>query len=455
MPSKHLKKLLEAVGDLKLNCDYWDVRIEDTVDTAITMTQGEVVNCATSPSLGAFIRVRRNGFWYFEATTELNQIKNTLQRLAQSPLRTTETSRFVVQKQTPFYEIQHDDQAMHLVSIDDKIKLLEKYEALARQQPFVVNSTFRYKDTYKIKAFLNSVGTQYEYDFNQAGINGRFTVKQEQNIFSDALHLYATDFKKLLGQENKIKAYIAESTEFLNAPTIEPGKYRVLLSPEVAGVFTHESFGHKSEADFMLGNDDALKEWSLGKKIASDCLSIVDYGGHRSTSGYCPIDDEGTPSQKNYLIKNGVLTGRLHSLETAFQLNEKPTGNARALNFEWEPMVRMTSTYIEPGSKSLEQILKNAEGALFVDGVKHGSGLSTFTIAPSRGYRILKNGEKERVRITVISGSVFETLKNIEDVSADFSLENNAIGGCGKMEQGPLPVSDGGPFVLIKEMQVS
>lgn len=455
MPTRHLKKLTEALGDLHLTCDYWDVRIEDTVDTTITVTQGEVVNCSISPSLGAFIRVRRHGFWFFEATTEIDQIKNTLQRLNQMPARLAQSSPFVVEKHPLFDRVQHHDEALYLVPLNEKIQLLEKYEALTRQQPHIVNSTFRYKDTYKIKSFLNSAGTQYEYDFNQAGINGRFTLKQEQNIFSDAIHLYATHFKNLYEKENKIKDYITESAEFLNAPIIEPGKYRVLLSPEVAGVFTHESFGHKSEADFMLGNDEALKEWSLGKKIGADCLSIVDDGGHHATSGYCPVDDEGTPAQKNYLIKNGVLTGRLHSLETAFQLNEKPTGNSRALNFEWEPLVRMTSTYIEPGKKSLDEILKNAEGALFLDGVKHGSGLSTFTIAPSRGYRILKNGQKERVRVTVISGSVFETLKNIEEVSADFTLENNAIGGCGKMEQGPLPVSDGGPFVLIKEMQVS
>ena len=52
-------------------------------------------------------------------------------------------------------------------------------------------------------------------------------------------------------------------------------------------------------------------------------------------------------AKKTYLIKDGILTGRLHSATTAASLNEELTGNARALNFEFEPIVRMTTTYIE------------------------------------------------------------------------------------------------------------
>ena len=85
----------------------------------------------------------------------------------------------------------------------------------------------------------------------------------------------------------------------------------------MTGLFAHESFGHKSEADFMLGDPEAMENWQLGTKIGSDCLSIVDTGDEKGTSGYCPIDDEGFPTQKTYLIKNGVLTSRLHSQYTA------------------------------------------------------------------------------------------------------------------------------------------
>jgi TldD protein len=337
----------------------------------------------------------------------------------------------------------------------EKISLMEGYECLARSLDKVTGTRLRYADIYKIKAFLNSAGTRFEYDFNQGGFVLSYTLKDGNAIFDDSFRAYASKFGELKSHQEKIEAQVKESRRFLSAPAIPPGKYRVLLDPEVTGVFTHESFGHKSEADFMLGNADALSEWSIGKKIGADCLTIVDSGNNPCTSGYCPIDDEGTPAQKNYLIKNGVLAGRLHSRETALQLQEKPTGNARAINFEFEPLVRMTSTYIEAGKESFESILSRSDGAILVQGVKHGSGLSTFTIAPTRGYKILPGGALEPIRLTVISGSVFETLKNIEAVSSEFHLHSSALGGCGKMDQWPLPVADGGPYVLVKEMQVS
>lgn len=451
----HLKNLIASLASLKLSSEYWDVRVEDTFETNINIVDGEIVSCSVSPSLGAFIRVRKNGFWHFESTTELEHIKETLLKLDKIPARSSQSPDFNATKQDAFLSVKSGAKAFTNTSMEEKIQLLQKYESLVRALPKVIGTTFRYKDIYKVKAFLNSVGTEYEYDFNQGGFIGGYTLKSGESLFNDAVRVYGAEFSQLRGHDEEIKKHVLEGEKFLTAPSIEPGKYKVLLDPEVAGVFTHESFGHKSEADFMLGNAEALADWSLGKKIGADCLSIVDFGGHDATSGYCPIDDEGTPAQKNYLIKDGILTGRLHSLETSHQLGEKPTGNARALSFEWEPIVRMTSTYIEPGKESLEQILNRAEGAILIEGVKHGSGLSTFTIAPTRGYRILKNGERQPVRLTVISGSVFETLGNIEAVSSDFHLHSGAIGGCGKMEQMPLPVADGGPYVLVKEMQVS
>jgi TldD protein len=205
----------------------------------------------------------------------------------------------------------------------------------------------------------------------------------------------------------------------------------------------------------MMGDPEATKEWKLGSIIGSSCLSIVDYGTHDNTSGYCPIDDEGTLTEKTYLIKDGILTGRLHSTHTANVLEEKATGNARAINFEYEPIVRMTSTYIEGGATSFHELLKQAEGGIYIQNYKHGSGSSTFTIAPIRAYKICDGKLAVPVRVSVISGSVFETLKKIAVCGEDFSLKSSAFGGCGKMEQAPLPVAFGGPSILISEMQIS
>src|SRR5690606_38569275 len=167
-----------------------------------------------------------------------------------------------------------------------------------------------------------------------------------------------------------------------------------------------------------------------------------------------PIDDEGNRKQKTYLIKDGKLAGRLHSASTALALGETNTGNGRAMNFEFGPIVRMTNTYIEPGTNSLEQIISDVKKGVYIKDFKHGMGMSTFTIAPGKAYMIENGKITKPVKVSVISGSVFETLMNIKAVANDFEVKSSAFGGCGKFEQWPLPVADGGPSILVDGMQV-
>jgi TldD protein len=152
------------------------------------------------------------------------------------------------------------------------------------------------------------------------------------------------------------------------------------------------------------------------------------------------------------LIKNGCLSGRLHSAETAAALDEELTGNARAVSFEFEPVVRMTTTYILPGRLSFDELLSGIKEGLYVDSLNHGSGMSTFTLAPCRAYMIRDGKIAEPVKISVVTGSVFQTLNEIEGLTEEFKLLSFALGGCGKMEQYPLPVGFGGPYVRIRSL---
>jgi len=71
----HLNFLKNELNSLQIQCDYWDVRIEDSFETSIQIVDSEVITCASHPSIGAFIRVRKNGFWFYESTTDLAHIK--------------------------------------------------------------------------------------------------------------------------------------------------------------------------------------------------------------------------------------------------------------------------------------------------------------------------------------------------------------------------------------------
>ncbi|MFA6236192.1 MAG: TldD/PmbA family protein [Bacteriovorax sp.] len=453
----NLKEILDRLDLNSFKCHFLDVRIERTQSSHFIFQNGELIGTGEKPVLGAFIRLYQNGAWFYSSTTAVTNLESEITNLlgqANSSKKMPDTYMLPPNNGT-HHLIKKAADSFAKISLDEKIKLGESYLPLISKIKNVQDSRIRYTDLYKEKFYKSSVGTEFSYDFNQAGLNFNCTLKNGENLFNDSFRKYVSKFYELKNLEKDILDYFEEAQRFLGAETVTPGKYKVVMSPEITGVFTHESFGHKSEADFMMGDPEATKSWKLGSTIASTCLSIVDYGAHDETSGWCPIDDEGTLAKKNYLIKDGVLTGRLHSTHTASVLDESPTGNARAINFEYEPIVRMTSTYIEGGKTPFNELLKKAEGGIYFYNFKHGSGGSTFTIAPTRAYRI-KNGKlAEPVLVSVMSGSVFETLKLIEACGDDFHLESSAFGGCGKMEQSPLPVADGGPSILVSEMQIS
>lgn len=452
-----IKSILDKLDLKKFPCHFVDVRIERTQSSGFVFQNGELVGASERPVLGAFVRVHQNGAWFYASTTAVTELESEITKLIkQADAGVKSPNTYVLPTNNGIHHLMNKSAfAFSNITLDQKVKMGQQYLPLLKKIENLKDSRIRYTDLYKEKFYKSSVGTEFSYDFNQAGFSFAGTLKKGEELFEDGFRKYATEFSQFNNMENEILDYFVEAQKFLKAESVTPGKYKVVLSPEITGVFTHESFGHKSEADFMMGDPEATKEWKLGSTIGAACLSIVDTGVHDNTSGYCPIDDEGTLAQRTYLIKDGVLTGRLHSTHTANVLEEKPTGNARALNFEYEPIVRMTSTYIEGGKTPFKELLKKAEGGIYFYNFKHGSGGSTFTIAPVRAYRI-KNGElAEPVRVSVLSGSVFETLKQIEACGDDFHLESSAFGGCGKMEQAPLPVSDGGPSILVNGMQIS
>ncbi|PJB49883.1 MAG: TldD/PmbA family protein, partial [Chloroflexi bacterium CG_4_9_14_3_um_filter_45_9] len=154
-----------------------------------------------------------------------------------------------------------------------------------------------------------------------------------------------------------------------------------------------------------------------------------------------------------YLIREGILVGRLHSRETAARMGEKPTGNARALSYLFSPIVRMSNTYIEPGDASLEEMLSEIKEGVYVKDWYGGTtSLEMFTFSAGEAYIIRQGRLAELLRSPVLSGNVFITLENIDAIGND--LEMNQGGGCGKAGQSPLPVSNGSPHIRIRHCVV-
>ncbi len=348
-------------------------------------------------------------------------------------------------------EVDRNPVAMPLA---EKKQLLDEYNALIWRTPKLQTSTISYDDSHKRVIFLNSSGSYIEQE--RTGITLRLSaIAAENNEVQQAgLSLGSSgDFSLLQGLHQQVERMSQHAVELLSAPQIKGGEYTVVLDPVLAGVFVHEAFGHLSEADFVYENDRLRQIMTLGKRFGGKLLNIVDSATIPGLRGSYKYDDEGVPASKTYLIREGKLVGRLHSRETAARMKEKPTGNARAINYRYPPIVRMTNTYIEPGSASFEDIIGDIKEGVYVKNWYGGTtSMEMFTFSAGEAYMIRNGKLAEALRPVVLTGNVFTTLMNIDAVGND--LEMNQGGGCGKGEQVPLPVSNGSPHIRIRHCLV-
>jgi TldD protein len=204
-----------------------------------------------------------------------------------------------------------------------------------------------------------------------------------------------------------------------------------------------------SEADFIYENERLREIMVLGRRFGNEHLSIADDATIPSLRGSYKYDDEGVSATKSYLIKEGMLVGRLHSRETAAKMDELPTGNARALDYCHPPIVRMTNTFIEPQGVSFEEMIGEIKEGIYAKNWYGGTtSMEMFTFSAGEAYMIRHGKLAELLRPVVLTGNIFTTLGNIDAIGDDLGM--NQGGGCGKGGQSPLPVSNGSPHIRIQ-----
>ncbi len=436
---------------------FTDVRIEETYTTTILINDKKVSQNKVKTEKGAMIRIFDGSKWYYSSITDTDKIQEEINNLAKMAIPNPDINNHPIMKAMEINKEKvmiYQDNNVNKIPNSEKMNLILSYQDIFDKYSDIKSCKMIYSDKHLEKHIVSSLGTDVAYDQQFASLNFTCVIVCNNIPHYSIPRIYKTSFEQLSNCRDEVEAELKEDLNYAaNAQSVIPGVYTCVLSPMVAGVFAHESFGHKSEADFMIGDETMKKEWKLGSRVGSENLNILDTGMYEG-SGYAPFDDEGCKAKENYLIKNGILTGRLHSSTTAADLEEKVTGNARALNFEYEPIVRMTNTFIGAGNMTKEELFAGVKDGLYIADYIHGSGMSTFTIAPRKAYRIVDGKIAEPVRISVISGNVMKTLYNIDGLSQNVIYCSSALGGCGKMEQAPLPVANGGPYVRVNNINV-
>ena len=224
----------------------------------------------------------------------------------------------------------------------------------------------------------------------------------------------------------------------------EAGKKTVILGGMMGGMLAHEAVGHTVEADLVIGGSVAGP--NLGKRVASDLVSLVDYA-HTAFGQEAPLpvflDDEGVVARDVTLIENGILQGYMNNRETAERFGMEPCGNARAWAFTDEPLIRMRNTAVLPGSSTLEEMIASIDDGYYL--IKSGNGQADLTgefmFGVTLGYEIKKGRLGRALLDTTVSGVAFEMLKSVDMVSDHVTWSSS--GFCGKKQ--PMPVGMAGP----------
>lgn len=228
----------------------------------------------------------------------------------------------------------------------------------------------------------------------------------------------------------------------------------VVLSSEAGGTMIHEAVGHGLEADLA---EEGLSVYSgkLGAHIANPAITVLDDATIPRARGSFLFDDEGSRAQKTVLIEKGVLKSYMHSRLSAMKsgYSVTSTGNGRRENYRHRPIVRMSTTMIQPGLMNADEIIRGVERGLFVR--KMGGGQvntvnGDFVFEVTEGYLIEKGRTGTPVRNATLIGNGPEVLMAIDQVGSDLGF---GIGTCGKDGQG-VPVSDAQPTLRIPDITV-
>lgn len=439
-----------------IDADYADIRIERSETTSLTYMGPVVEDIGTTFALGGCVRVCTRGGWGFASFNRIEEAAESAKAASvMAELAAGDTTRLAPVK--PVTARIPSEAAIDPaeISLDEKRGLLAGYNGIMLADDGIVTTKAVYRDTKKTVWLKTTEGTELEREMIYAGVMLLAVAKDGANVQRGFRSIGdRRGYETVLNLESEAEAAVKTARDLITAPKVTGGVYPVILDPLLAGVFTHEAFGHLSEADFVYENPKAMDMMKLGRRFGPDNLNIIDDGGMSGENGYIGYDDEGVPKGGTYLIRDGVLTGRLHSRETAGRLGENPTGNARAITYGYRPIVRMTSTFINRGDASFEEMLEGIEDGVYACGALGGmTDLERFTFSSMYAYRIENGKLTTPLRDVILSGNVFETLKNVDRIGNDLTFFGG-LGGCGKGGQSPLPTTVGAPHVSVKNVLI-
>ncbi|MBO3738114.1 TldD/PmbA family protein [Actinoplanes flavus] len=226
------------------------------------------------------------------------------------------------------------------------------------------------------------------------------------------------------------------------AAEVPSGPCTAVLSP-AAAVDVVRSAGSLLRADNVLGDLRPLAD-RIGRRIAGSAVSLIDDGRLPGGSRSRPFDDEGTPTGRTVLIEGGVLTGFLHTLETAHRLGLPANGKAARTSTARLPRPMPSNLYCAAGTESEAELRERVGTGLWITKFARPGRLVSNTgrfTALANGHWVSPHAPPRRVRRVPVTANIFQLLRNVVACGTDVVFA-------------PLAGGTGAPAMLVDDLVV-
>ncbi len=383
------EKLKAIIHHLKVKkAAYGDARYVHTTHQSISTKDQSVEAISLTESAGVGIRVIVDGCWGFASTSRLSD--DQLIKTANLALKIARASAITKKEDVRLAEVKPyvDKYATRFkedpfkTPIDDKLKLLFEVNKILRANRAVKVATSNL-EFYRIsKIFASTEGAMIEQDILESGGGlevfamggGEAQKRSYPNSHRGDYACGGYEFIESMDLLGNAERVADEAAELIKAKDCPQGEKTIIITGSQMALQVHESCGHPTELDRVLGTEISL---AGGSFMTLDQLGKLQYGspivnivadatieGGLGTFGY---DDEGVKACRDYIIKEGRHVGYQTSRETAPLIKMGSNGCMRADGWSSIPLIRMTNINLEPGKWGLDDLIADTKDGLLLD----------------------------------------------------------------------------------------
>jgi TldD protein len=352
-----------------------------------------------------------------------------------------------------------DADPLALVPFAKKVALCQMLDALARaKDPRVSQVSIGLSGSWSVVEIVRPDGFVATDVRPLVRLNVSIIVEQngrrESGFFGlGGRYLYDRLFDPATG-ERAVDEALKQALVNLEAVAAPAGEMTVVCGPGWPGVLLHEAVGHGLEGDFNRKGSSAFSG-RIGERVAAPGVTVIDDGSIGERRGSLSIDDEGTPTQANVLIEDGILKGYMQDRLNARLMGVPATGNGRRESFAHAPMPRMTNTFMLGGQDDPAEILSRVKSGVYAKSFGGGqvditSGKFVFTC--TEAYKIENGKLGAPIKGATLIGDGPSVLTRVTGIGNDMALDEG-VGICGKGGQS-VPAGVGQPTLLIDRLTV-